>query len=192
MVRNPDSDHNGKFIYKDDVPVRMASLNDTTRNLFPSVFWVMKTSTPGQQPAAASLENPVVEGGLSFGHRAYRDVYAIRLAETYLLRAEAYLGDGNASAAASDINVVRSRAQAPPVSASDIDIDYILNERARELHLEENRLATLMRLEKYVERVREHNEALRNTIEDHNDLWPIPRNEIEKNLEADLEQNPGY
>ena len=192
MVRNPDSDHNGKFIYKDDVPVRMASLNDTTRNLFPSVFWVMKTSTPGQQPAAAFLENPVVEGGLSFGHRAYRDVYAIRLAETYLLRAEAYLGDGNASAAASDINVVRSRAQAPPVSASDIDIDYILNERARELHLEENRLATLMRLEKYVERVREHNEALRNTIEDHNDLWPIPRGEIEKNLGADLEQNPGY
>jgi hypothetical protein len=49
-----------------------------------------------------------------------------------------------------------------------------------------------MRLGKYVERVREHNEALRNTIEDHNDLWPIPRNEIEKNLEADLEQNPGY
>lgn len=192
MVRNPASDHNGKFVFKDDAPIRMASLNDTTRNLFPSVFWVMKSSTPGQQPAAAFLENPTVEGGLSFSHRAYRDVYAIRLAETYLLRAEAHLGDGNPSAAASDINVVRSRAQAPSVNPSDVDIDYILNERARELYMEENRLATLMRLDKYVERVREHNGPLSNTIQDHNDLWPIPRSEIEKNLEADLEQNPGY
>jgi len=192
MVRNPDSDHNGEFVFKDDVPIRMASLNDTTRNLFPSVFWVMKSSTPGQQPDPFFLENSTVEGGLSFSHRAYRDVYAIRLAETYLLRAEAYLGNGNASAAADDINVVRSRAKAPPVDPANVDIDYILDERARELYMEENRLATLMRLNKYVERVREHNGPLSNTIQDHHNLWPIPANEIEKNLEAELEQNPGY
>ena len=192
MVRNPASDHSGKFIFKDDAPIRMASLNDTTRNLFPSVFWVMKSSTPGQQPEAAFLDNPTVEGGLSFSHRAYRDQYAIRLAETYLLRAEAHLGNGDPASAADDINVVRNRAQAPPVSAGDVDIDYILNERARELYMEENRLATLMRLGKYVERVREHNGPLSGTIEDHNDLWPIPTTEIEKNLEAELEQNPGY
>jgi hypothetical protein len=152
----------------------------------------MKSSTPGQQPEAAFLDNPTVEGGLSFSHRAYRDQYAIRLAETYLLRAEAHLGNGDPASAADDINVVRNRAQAPPVSAGDVDIDYILNERARELYMEENRLATLMRLGKYVERVREHNGPLSGTIEDHNDLWPIPTTEIEKNLEAELEQNPGY
>jgi len=192
MIRNPASDHDGKFVFRDNAPIRMESLNDTTRNLFPSVFWVMKSSTPGQQPDAAFLENPTVEGGLSFSHRAYRDVYAIRLAETYLLRAEAHLGSGNAPAAASDINEVRSRAEAPPADLADINIDYILDERARELYMEENRLATLMRLSKYVERVREHNGPLRSSIQDHNNLWPIPATEIEKNLEAELEQNPGY
>jgi len=192
MVRNPDSDHNGEFLYRDDVPVRLESLNDTTRNLFPGVFWVLKSSTPGQQPDAFFLENPTVEGGLSFSHRAYRNQYAMRLAETYLLRAEAHLGNSDPASAADDINVVRNRAEAPPVSAAEVDIDYILNERARELYMEENRLATLMRLGKYVERVREHNGPLSGTIEDHNDLWPIPTTEIEKNLEAELEQNPGY
>ena len=192
MVRNPASDHNGEFVYRDDVPVRMASLNDTTRNLFPGVFWVMKASTPGQQPQAAFLQDPVVPGGLSFSHRAYRDVYAIRLAETYLLRAEAHLGNGNAGAAANDINVVRNRAEAPPVSPADVDIDYILDERARELYMEENRLLTLTRLGKYVERVRAHNPPLSSSIQDHHDLWPIPYTEIEKNIEEELEQNPGY
>lgn len=192
MVRNPSSDHNGLFVFRDNLPIRMESLNDTTRNLFPSVFWVMKSSTPGQQPDAAFLDNPTVEGGLSFSHRAYRNVYAIRLAETYLLRAEAYLGNGNTSDAASDINVVRDRAGAPPVDAGEVDIDYILDERARELHMEENRLLTLTRLGKYVERVRKYNPPIAEDIKDRNDLWPIPYTEIEKNLEAEMEQNPGY
>lgn len=192
MVRNPESDHNGKFIYRDNLPINMSSLNDTTRNLYPGVFWSLKTSTPGQQPPEAFLSNPTVEGGLSFGHRAYRDVYAIRLAETYLLRAEAYLGAGNMSAAASDINVVRSRAEAPPVDMAEVDIDYILDERARELNHEEHRLLTLTRLGKYVERVRAHNPPIAEYIQDHHNLWPIPFSEIEKNLEGDLKQNPGY
>jgi len=196
MVRNPASDHNGKFLYRDlggaDGPLRMASLNDTTRNLFPSVYWVMKSSTPGQQPSVCFLDNPTVEGGLDFSHRAYRNVYAIRLAETYLLRAEAHLGNGSPEDAANDINVVRNRAEAPPVDAADVDLDYILDERARELHMEENRLLTLTRTGKYVERVREHNPPIGKNIEDHHNLWPIPYNEIEKNLEAELEQNPGY
>lgn len=192
QVRNPQSDHNGEFVYRDNLPIRMESQNDTTRNLFPGVFWVMKSSTPGQQPQEAFLENPTVEGDLSFSHRAFRDVYAIRLAETYLLRAEAYLGDGNITAAADDINEVRSRAEAPLVNPGDIDIDYILDERARELHMEENRLLTLTRLDKYVERVREYNPPIGENIQDHHNLWPIPFTEIEKNLEAELEQNPGY
>ena len=203
MVRNPASDHNGKFVFggpdgEDDVPIRMESLNDTSRNLFPSVYWVMKSSTPGKQPSVCFLENPIVEGGLDFSHRAYRNVYAIRLAETYLLRAEAYLGAGDNSSAADDLNVVRSRANAPNIgdadyiSEGDIDLDYILDERARELHMEENRLLTLTRTGKYVERVRKHNPPIGRNIEDHHNLWPIPYNEIEKNLEAELEQNPGY
>src|SRR5690606_18150584 len=80
------------------------------------------------------------------GGITHKDWYALRFAETLLLRAEAYLGTGNADLAAADVNRVRNRAQATPVSASDIDIDYILDERARELYGEEWRLVTLRRV----------------------------------------------
>ncbi len=189
LVRNPDSDHNGLWIFKDNLPIRMKSLNDTTRNMYP---WITKSSTPGKQPPEAFLVNPIVEGGLSFSHVAFRDVYAIRLAETYLLRAEAYLGMGNQQLAANDINVVRGRAQAPLVDPSSVDIEYLLDERARELYLEEFRLLTLTRLDKLVEITRKYNPHTGNTYNDHNDLWPIPFSEIEKNIEAELKQNPGY
>lgn len=74
------------------------------------------------------------------------EVYMIRMAETYLLRAEAYLALGKTAEAAADINVLRDRANAPRVSASDIDIDFILDERTRELLGEEHRQITLNRL----------------------------------------------
>ena len=74
------------------------------------------------------------------------DWYMIRIAETYLLRAEAYLAQGNKQKAADDINEVRSRAGAKACAAGDVDIDYILDERIRELFGEEHRWITLSRL----------------------------------------------
>ena len=74
------------------------------------------------------------------------DWYMIRIAETYLLRAEARLAQGNKAGAAQDINVLRSRAGAKACSAGDINIDYILDERVRELFGEEQRWVTLSRL----------------------------------------------
>ena len=74
------------------------------------------------------------------------DWYMIRIAETYLLRAEARLAQGNKQGAADDINVLRNRAGAKPVSAGDVNIDYILDERVRELFGEEQRWITLSRL----------------------------------------------
>ncbi len=189
IVRNPASDHNGKWLFKDNLPVRMSSLNDTTRNMYP---WIMKTSTPGRQPAEAFLADQTVEGSVSWSHVAFRDVYAIRLAETYLLRAEAYLGLGRKDYAAADINEIRNRAQAPPVDEADVDIDYILDERGRELILEEFRLLTLTRLGMLVERTKKYNPVNGPSYKDHHNLWPIPYSEIEKNIEGDLKQNPGY
>lgn len=72
--------------------------------------------------------------------------YMIRIAETYLLRAEAYLAKGDKQKAADDINVIRDRANAPRCSAAEVDIDYILDERTRELFGEEHRGITLNRL----------------------------------------------
>ena len=74
------------------------------------------------------------------------DWYMIRIAETYLLRAEARLAQGNKAGAAADINVLRARAGAKACSANDVDIDYILDERVRELFGEEQRWVTLSRL----------------------------------------------
>jgi hypothetical protein len=131
------------------------------------------------------------------GQNSFRDHYYMRLSETYLLRAEAYLRNGENIMAASDINTVRARAHATPVSPEDVDIDYILDERSRELYYEEARVLTLMRMGKLAERVQKydpkHNGELHNfQIQEYHNLFPIPQSEIERNTEAVLEQNPGY
>lgn len=71
--------------------------------------------------------------------------YIFRLAETYLLRAEAKLYQGNAGGAASDVNEVRKRANAKYMY-STVNIGDIMNERARELYMEEFRKAELTRV----------------------------------------------
>ena len=76
----------------------------------------------------------------------HSDWYVYRLAETYLLRAEAYFWKDNLAAAAEDINVVRRRAEADEITAADVNIDYILDERARELYYEEPRKTELTRM----------------------------------------------
>lgn len=122
----------------------------------------------------------------------YADQYMFRLAETYLLRAEAYLGLGNTPLAAADINVVRSRAHATPITAADVTLDYILDERMREFGVEEKRMLTLMRLGKLYDRVTRFNPFYGTKMEQRFNLWAIPAGEIQKNTGAVLEQNPGY
>lgn len=72
--------------------------------------------------------------------------YVFRLAETYLLRAEAYYWKGDLASAAADINVVRARANALPIAAADVNIGTILDERDRELFYEEPRKVELTRI----------------------------------------------
>ena len=153
--------------------------------------WLSKVTTPGQHPDALYTNR---ELGLltSGGGSTYTDQYYLRLAETYLLRAEAYLGNENATNAAEDINAVRNRAKATPVAPGAVTIDYILDERARELSLEEDRRITLSRLGKLVERVRAYNPHNADDIQDYHALWPIPAGEIEANINSDLAQNTGY
>lgn len=75
------------------------------------------------------------------------DWYVFRLAETYLLRAEAYYWKGELNLAMQDINVVRARANAQLLTdASKVNIGAILDERARELYWEEPRKTELTRI----------------------------------------------
>ena len=74
------------------------------------------------------------------------DWYIFRLAETHLLRAEAYWWKGDAANAAADVNRVRTRANCAPYTAGQVDIGTILDERARELYYEEPRKTELTRI----------------------------------------------
>lgn len=127
--------------------------------------------------------------------RTYKDWYIMRLAETYLLRAEAHLMDGNLKEAAKDINEIRLRAHATPVNDTDVNIDLILDERARELYMEDFRLNTLMRTNKLTEYLMKYNPKVIQAgyqLDDHLNRLPVPNSEIEANKEGGLIQNDGY
>ena len=144
-------------------------------------------------PYSRKIEGNPWQGDHNSG-KTGKDLYVYRLAGIYLLRAEAYLRKGDLDDAAIDINVVRARANARPVSPGDVTLDYILDERARELWTEEPRRRTLIRMGKLVERVRKYGliESSRNTVQDFNKFWPIPQEAIDANIGANLTQNDGY
>jgi hypothetical protein len=129
----------------------------------------------------------------------FRDEYVARLAETILLRAEAKQRSGDKVGAASDINLLRSRAKCSYlVTAADMDdkFDMILDERARELVYEEHRWNTLLRMGGTiaVDRIRKYAywpETLATLTFNYN-LWPIPQSVIDTNKDKKLEQNPGW
>jgi len=115
-----------------------------------------------------------------------------RLAETYLLLAEAYLGQNMPDKAAQAVNVVRKRAGASQITASQMDMDFLLDERIRELSGEESRRFTLVRTKKLLERAKKYNSAVKDKITDKDLLWPIPQVIEDANTGASFPQNPGY
>jgi hypothetical protein len=143
-------------------------------------------------PTIRKIEGEALAGAAS--GRTFKEFPVMRLAETYLLRAEAYLLKGDVQKAADDINEVRSRANAKPVTADEVTIDYILDERARELIIEEPRRKTLARMGNLVERVRKYNmrQSTRESIQDYHQWFPLPQKAIDANQGAVLKQNPGY
>jgi hypothetical protein len=133
----------------------------------------------------------IYEAGLNTG-RTFTDFYKMRLAETFLLRAEAYMKKGETGLAADDINAVRGRANAELVQPGEVTMDYILDERARELYIEEPRRITLNRVGKLYERTKKYNEQTGPAMTVDNVLWPIPLNNIQLNSGAPFPQNKGY
>ena len=160
-----------------------------SRALYP---YQTKATEPGAHPAnlyqVPGFPNQL-KNGAGF---TYQDQYMFRLAETYLLRAEAYLGLGQTGNAANDINLVRARSNAAAIGAGAVTIDFILDERIRELGIEEKRMFTLMRLNKWYDRVIKCNPFYASAANTKYNLWPIPQAEIERNRGAVLAQNPGY
>ncbi|MEZ0611825.1 RagB/SusD family nutrient uptake outer membrane protein [Fibrella sp. WM1] len=143
-------------------------------------------------PAFRKIEGLSLAGATNT--RTFSDWPMMRLAETYLLRAEAYLLKNDKQKAADDINVVRRRANAKPVTTDRVDLDYLLDERLRELIIEEPRRLTLSRMGKLVDRAKRYNgfPLTVNTIQDKNALFPIPQTFIDANFGFKVAQNPGY
>lgn len=202
LYNNPESVDYGKPINTQWIENRQ----DSVQLIFPIPYY--KTFAPQQSPTA------IPTGGNG-------DWYIFRLAETYLLRAEAYYWKNDLSNAASDVNMVRQRAGALPISASDITLEFLFDERARELLFETPRHAEMVRvsyilaelnlqgysLESFsqnswwYDRVIDHNiiydikpiiDGKTPLIEPHNVLWPIDNNVITANTLGTINQNVGY
>lgn len=157
-----------------------------------------KMTTPFHHPDA-QYENKETYKLAGTGGKTYTDQYFFRLAEAYLLRAEAYVNKGDKNKAADDINELHNRAHAKPCTADQMNLDYILDERLRELTCEEKRRLTLSRVGKLAERIKKYNpyfsaaySADNKDYDAHFDLLPIPLSAIQANKDAKLEQNPGY
>lgn len=124
-----------------------------------------------------------------------REWVVFRLGEAYLLAGEAYYRAGNLPEAVKNFNVIRTRAAQPgkeaemQIKESDLSIDWILDERARELFGEDNRWTDLKRLGKLPER------SLINPNvtgwKDYYLLRPIPQEQRDR-CSNDYPQNPGW
>lgn len=138
----------------------------------------------------------------------YKDILVMRLAEMYLISAEAEMQLGNNSAAAEMVNVLRRRAaQKTPVdrtsemlvTASDIDTDFILDERARELSGEHLRWFDLKRMlgsgtdgSAFAAYIKANNPDI-TEVKNFHILRPIRQEELNALLNgAEFGQNPGY
>jgi starch-binding outer membrane protein, SusD/RagB family len=117
------------------------------------------------------------------------NVIVLRLAEMYLIRAEAeaHKPGGNITAIQDDINVIRTRANLLPTAVSTLGglLTVVENERRIEFAFEGQRWFDLVRTGRAVV-VLPHVTNINKT------LFPIPSDELLTNNNPDMTQNPGY
>jgi starch-binding outer membrane protein, SusD/RagB family len=127
---------------------------------------------------------------------ANTDFPLFRLADVYLIYAECVLrnGGGSNSEALQLVNAIRSRSQATQINSSQLTLDFILDERARELNFEGHRRTDLIRFGKFTGGSYlwpwKGNVKNGTSIPVHYNLFPIPLKAIQAN--PNLTQNPNY
>jgi hypothetical protein len=122
----------------------------------------------------------------------YNDQPYLRLAETYLLLAEAQFKLNDLVGAATTLNVVRERSHASPITPAQVTLDFILDERSRELLSEEHRRYTLLRTHTWMDRTRKYNPLTGPLLTARDTILPIPQAVIDANIGHGMQQNPGY
>ena len=129
--------------------------------------------------------------------RGSRDFFVARLADTYLIAAEALMRDGRPAEGLPYINAVRRRAAIPghetemELTVDQLTLDAILDERARELAGEITRWFDLVRTHALLSRVQLYNPDAKNNIKPFHVLRPIPQIQIDR-TSIPYPQNPGY
>jgi hypothetical protein len=126
--------------------------------------------------------------GRNFGEA---DIPIVRLGDVYLMRAEARLRKGDAAAALTDVNAVRTSRTANGVSRAlpSVNLDQLFRERGFELYWELQRRTDMVRFGKFESTWTEKSSTDRNKR-----VFPIPQTAIDgaSNLPGYLKQNPGY
>jgi len=139
------------------------------------------------------------QGSDSSGNFVDTDIPLIRLAEIYLNYAEATLrgGGGDTNTAVALINQIRERGfggSSGSISSGDLTLDFILDERSRELYWEGLRRTDLIRYNRFTSSSYlwpfKGNEPTGVAVDDYRNLFPLPANVVAIN--SNLTQNEGY
>ena len=126
------------------------------------------------------------------------DFPMFRLADAYLMYAEAVLrgGGGDIGTAVGYMNLLRERAygnSSANISAGNLNLDFIINERARELYWACHRRNYLVRFNQFTSNgvwPWKGNVPSGTTTASFRDVFPIPTSDLSAN--PNLQQNPGY
>ena len=139
------------------------------------------------------------QGSDSSGNFVDTDIPLIRLAEIYLNYAEATLrgGGGDTNTAVSLVNQIRERGfggTSGTISSGDLTLDFILDERSRELYWEGLRRTDLIRYNRFTSSTYlwpfKGNEPTGVGVDEYRNLFPLPANVVAIN--SNLTQNEGY
>ncbi len=124
-------------------------------------------------------------------NKAEHDIVILRLADIYLMRAEAKLRKGDAAGALADVNIVRASrtATTPPPPLTSMSLDLLFRERGFEFYWEMVRRTDMIRFGKY-----EGTWTEKTNTDVKKRLFPIPQTAIDaaSNIPGYLIQNPGY
>ncbi|KQT30922.1 carbohydrate-binding protein SusD [Chryseobacterium sp. Leaf405] len=144
------------------------------------------------------FDDPATTTPSSTGPVSTRDIIVSRLADTYLIAAEAYLKSGNAATGLARLNVVRARAGVADATPAEFNINYILDERGREMLGEYNRWFDLKRTGTLVSRAVQYNYKITSASNFNGNngvqkiLRPIPQTVLDLNQNKNFPQNPAY
>jgi len=126
-------------------------------------------------------------------NRGNADIVLLRLADIYLMRAEAQLRKENAGAALSDVNLVRAsrtaRPNVTPPALTTMNLDLLYRERGFEFYWEYSRRTDMIRFGHY-----EDTYTSKTNADVRKRLFPIPQSTIDgaSSVPGYLVQNEGY